>query len=347
MIDFFGSGYDVAGKMGLLEELARIHCPIARLSFVDGSGKPRFSIEYDRLRELFRGRHYNFMRGDLERVLYEKVQNRVDFHFATSVRALEQNDDRVDVTLTDGSTDSFDLVVGADGVHSHVRRLAFGDAFHFERFLGYACAAFTLDPVLGVEGDSFATLTEPHRQVSIYPIRGCRLATLFLHRTDAPIAGLAPDRAAKRLAAAFDGMDWLVPVLIDRMREAPSLFFDDITQIEIPSWSHGRTVLLGDACWCVSLLAGQGASLAMAGAYLLARELSAYPGDVGFALTCYERQLKPAIMRKQRAGRRMAKWFVPENQWQLALRDLSARMSTWPVMRPLLRSRLGADSVLK
>ncbi|MBI4278745.1 MAG: FAD-dependent monooxygenase [Armatimonadetes bacterium] len=138
MMDFFGSGYDAAERLGLLPDLEAIHYPIGRLTFVDARGHERFSLPYAPLRRrLFSNRHFNFMRGDLERVLYDRFEGRRAIRFGTTVARFEQDQTSVQVTLSDGTVERVDLLVGADGVHSHVRALAFGGETRFARLLGY------------------------------------------------------------------------------------------------------------------------------------------------------------------------------------------------------------------
>jgi 2-polyprenyl-6-methoxyphenol hydroxylase-like FAD-dependent oxidoreductase len=345
MIDFFGSGYDVAERMNLLDALAMIHYPVGRLSLLAPSGREKLALPYPTLRKrLFADRHFNFMRGDLERLLHARVANDVAIRFRTTVDALAQEGSVVRAALSDGSLETFDLVVGADGVHSRVRELAFGAEAGFSRYLGFHTAAFVVDDeqLCRETGDAFQTMTTPGRQVAIYPIRGDRVATFFIHRADEPRVDLAAAKA--ELNAVYGDLRWVVPRLLEHLERVHAPYFDTVTQIELPRWTNGRITLVGDACQCVSLLAGQGASLAMGGAYVLAEELAA--GDVDAALARYERRLRPAVERKQRAGRSIARWFVPGNQLMLALRDFTMRFTTWSLAAYLFRRKLATDSVL-
>ena len=342
MMDFFGSGYDVAEKMDLLAELEQIHYLIPRFAFLNSKGSEKFSVSYGAFRGLWGGRHFNFMRGDLERVLYSRVKDEIRLQFGTTIRSFRQCEeaDCVDVIFSDGTAGRFDLMVGADGVNSHVRRYAFGDQDRFTRFLGYHTAAFILaERPKAVRSDSLYTLTVPRRQVGVYPISGGRVATFFIHKVRQPVRDFSFESAVGELRAVYGGLDWIVPELLDRC-DRSSMYFDDVTQIELPRWRKGRVVLVGDACQCVSLLAGQGASMAMGGAYVLAEELARVEDDLPGALRRYENRVKPAIEKKQRAGRRIAGWFVPDNRARLVMNDLLTKMVEWPMAWRMLESFL-------
>ena len=348
MIDFFGSGYDVSEKMQLLKDLEKIHYPIARLAFLDANGREKFSIAYQSFRKLFKGRHFNFMRGDLERLLYSKLQDHLNLQFGMIVESVQTEANKVHVKFSDGTTGVFDLVVGADGVHSQIRKLVFGEEKHFSRFMGYYTAAFILDhpPKSLAAYDAFYTLTAPERLVGVYPIRGDRLATFFVFKVQHPVNDYSFETAEKELHNAYDEIGWIVPELLTQC-ESSSMYFDEVAQIDMPTWSRSRVVLVGDACQCVSLIAGQGASMAMGGAYILAQELAKAGRDVSVALSRYEQRVKPAIEKKQEAGRRLARWFVPGNQIQLTIRDLVIRMTDWPIANRLLKRSFASESVIR
>jgi 2-polyprenyl-6-methoxyphenol hydroxylase-like FAD-dependent oxidoreductase len=351
MIDFFGPGYEASEKMGILSEIEGIHYQIPRLAFLGSSGKEKFSLGYATLRKnLFGDRHFNFMRGDLERLLYSKIEDRVEVRLGTGVAAFEQDGARIGVRLTDGSTDTFDLLVGADGMHSRIRKLAFGPDDSFERPLGYYTAAFIVeDPKMheGV-GDALYTLTVPGRQVAVYPIGGDRLATFFIHKAEHRLYELSPETVREELHRAYGGMGWIVPELLEKCPEGGGIYFDEVAQVEMPSWRRGRVVLVGDACGCVSLLAGQGASMAMSGAYTLAEELAeARDEGIAAALARYEGKLKPLVEKRQKAGRRTARWFVPDNRAILAVRDAAMRTTMSSLASLLLRYRFAYGNTVK
>ena len=348
MIDFFGSGYDAAERLGLLSDIEQIHYPIDKLSFVDSHGHERFALSYHALRKIFYNRHFNFLRGDLERVLYSHVKDFAHFRFGVTIESIEQHTQEVIAHLSDGSSVHADLLLGADGIHSRVRSLVFGEESRFLRFLGYNTAAYIL-PFLpsGLRSDNvFTTLTVPAHQVGFYPIRDGRLAAFFLYRAQNPPAAVDPAAGFEELRSAFSGAGWVVPRLFDGI-EPGSFYFDQVSQIEAPHWSRGRVILLGDACYCVSLLAGQGSSLAMAGAYVLAQKLQASAGDVAVAAAFYENRLRPHVEKKQLAARKFARWFVPASNAMISARDSLMRLSNYSLFRPMVRRSFSPDSLFR
>jgi 2-polyprenyl-6-methoxyphenol hydroxylase-like FAD-dependent oxidoreductase len=348
MIDFFGSGFDAAERLGLLPALARIHYPISELAFVDDNGGLRFSLSYQSLRRrLFADRHFNFMRGDLEHALFQALPGFTPIRYGTTIRRCNEFGSSVDVTFSDGSTQKFDLVVGADGVHSTVRRLVFADEHEAVRPLGYRTIAFVLDDAAlnARVGDAFRMLSAPERQAAVYPLRGNRVATFFIHCTAETTSDFSLAAARDELRRVYGGFGWIVPELIERCGESSDVYFDEVAQVVVPEWHRRRIVLLGDSCQCVSLLAGQGASMAMAAAYVLAEELASTE-DVPAALARYQQRVRPSIEHKQAAGRNLARWFVPRGPVRLALRDLAMRLSMWRPVARVMRRQLAADSIV-
>jgi 2-polyprenyl-6-methoxyphenol hydroxylase-like FAD-dependent oxidoreductase len=347
MIDFFGSGYDASEKLGLLARLESIHRPVDHMRVVGADGDTRASIPYKTVRaRLFRNRHFNFMRGDLVRVLRDRVNGYCDVRLATNVVTVERHTQKTVVRLSDDTVIEADLLVGADGVHSNVRRLAFGPESHFGKAIGYTAAAFIIDNASTRlnPGRDFITFTVPNRQVSLYPIGLGRVATLFLHRSPTTVSGVSRGAPCAQLRNVYGDLQWLVPDLVDACEHARAVYFDTLEQIRMPRWSIDRVVLVGDACQCVSPLAGQGASMAVAAAYVLAEELEKQR-NVGAAMLRYQYRVQPAIERQQRAAFRMARWFVPSTSLGIRLRDAITRAAIWPSVGFVMRHRMAAQSI--
>lgn len=337
MIDFFGAGYDAAEKMGLLSELEKIHYPISGLNIKRSNGTIRYSLSYSKLRKLADGRHFNFMRGDLEHVLFQSIKDQVPIMYSTTIESVWQDEKNVYAQLSDGTKWQGDLLVGADGIRSKVRELAFGNSERYIRFLGLYTAAFTFqrtDLYRGIE-NSFDLLAEPGRQISVYPLTENRIAVFFLFRSAETNRRMLRRQALNELTSRFGDMGWIVPDILRNSEMASDFYFDAVAQVEMPQWTNGRIALVGDACHAVSLLAGQGASLAMASSYTLAQCLE--KNDVSSALTVYETSLKPQITEVQRSARNFANFFFPDTKFQLFLRDVGLRASMVPVLQSFFK----------
>ncbi|MFC4062527.1 FAD-dependent oxidoreductase [Planomonospora corallina] len=316
MIDFFGAGYDVAERMGVLPELHAVAAGIDELVYADGHGRRRAGLRYATARALLGGRVLSVMRGDLETILRSALDPGTEIRYGTGIAAVRDAPAGVDVELTDGTAHRADLLVGADGLHSEVRRLVFGPERRYLHSLGYHTASYLLeDAVLAAETGRRAVLVGvPGRQAGLYPVRDGRLAAFLVHA--APQAAPPADARAEILRR-YRGMGALVDRILAHCPRDP--YYDDVAQIRMPGWTRGRVTLLGDAAHAVSLMAGQGSSMAMGGAHTLAVELLG--AGVGAALDRYERRMRPFVLAKQRSGRAAAHWMVPRRAWRIALRN--------------------------
>lgn len=338
LLDFFGPGYDAAEAMGLLPAIEDAAYPIREVRLVDAGGRRRAAVPYGLFARAVGGRLRSLMRPDLEQLLLDALPAGVELRYGTTLAGVVDRDDGVVVTLGDGTEVSADLLVGADGIHSTVRRLVFGAESTFLRYLGFHTAAFVFDAP-GVR-DALAgqvVLTDTvDRQLGFYALRDGRIAAFAVHRAADPAV---PDDPRAAIVNTYRGLGWLVPEALDRCPPGEQVYYDQVAQIVLPSWSTGRVTLVGDACYAVSLLAGQGASLAVAGAYLLADLLHQTP-EVGAALAEYERRWRPVAEAKQQSGRAAARWFLPESTSQLWIRRVTLRAAGLPVVNRLIGATL-------
>ncbi|MQA98401.1 MAG: FAD-dependent oxidoreductase [Streptosporangiales bacterium] len=339
MIDFFGAGYDAAEAMGVLPRLRELGYRVHEARFVDGAGRRRATIGFDQFAQSVDGRLLSIMRPDLELALRESLPGAVDLRYSTSLTHIENRPEEVRVTLTDGEVVRADLLVGADGIHSRVRELVFGEERNYLRHLGFHTAAFTFThPAIHAEvGDRFHLTDSVDREVGLYALRGGRVAAFTVHRTADPTL---PDDPRATLLAEYGSLGWVVPDVLAACPPNDAVYYDQVAQVRLPSWRSGRVVLAGDACHAVSLLAGQGASLGIAGAYVLAEQLRR-AGSVEDALACYERLWRPVAEEKQAVGRRAARWFLPRSAAELRLRHVMLALSRLPGLDGLLAARLG------
>ena len=328
MIDFFGPGHEVARRMGLLPALEERRAPISSVTSVDASGRRRGEISASAYEAVATG-VISLLRGDLASVVRDDLRSPI--RYGTTVSSIDDGW----VTFSDGSCASFGLVVGADGVHSRVRELVFGSSS--VRYLGHHTAAFSFrDPLLSERiGYRYQMLTVPHRMVGCYAVRDGSMAALMLFRS--PSAALPADPVAT-LRSRFGDLGWITPSLLSVVPE--DVYYDTVSQVDMPVWHRGKVVLVGDACGAVSLFAGHGASLAMAGASVLAEELS-----FGFdgAFSRYQARMKPAVEHTQEFGRRFIGWMAPSSEWRISVRDWAFRLSGLPVVRSLIRGSVVPD----
>jgi 2-polyprenyl-6-methoxyphenol hydroxylase-like FAD-dependent oxidoreductase len=266
----------------------------------------------------------------------DAVTGRIDIRYATTIEAVRDVGPRVVVKLSDGELETGDLLVGADGIHSRTRSLVFGDDAAHVRYLGYHTSSYLLhDPGLAKEvGDRFLMVAAPDRQVGLYPTGDGRIATWLVHRS--PTRDL-PARPRDTIHDVYGtGMGDLVSRALAHCPDGNGLYYDQVAQIEMSNWSRDSATLVGDACQAVSLMAGQGASLAVAGAYVLADELRRTPA-VPAAITAYQKRMQPLAVATQRAGRRTARWLLPSSHWAINIRAAAFAALRLPGVAALLR----------
>jgi 2-polyprenyl-6-methoxyphenol hydroxylase-like FAD-dependent oxidoreductase len=330
VIDFWGLGYEVAEKMGLVEGLRQHDLDVHEFRIVDRRGRRISGIDQRAFQDLAGGRIMSLQRSAVALALYEAVKDRVTVRFGDGISTLEENPRGVNVQFQRGDPAQFDLVIGADGLHSAVRRLVFGEEPQFERFLGYYVAAFSAPGYGHRDPHVYVTYGEPGRQ--IWRITLGEDVTVFLlvfAETDAhAIPVHDPLRQKDVLARRYAGGGWETADMLSALAATTDLYFDRVSQIVMPQWAKGRIALIGDACACPSLLAGEGSAMAMAEAYTLAGELDAAGGDRDRAFRAYEQRLRPYVERKQKGARGFASSFVPTTAAGLWLRNFSINTAT-------------------
>ena len=345
IIDFWGVGYDVAERMGLLPVLHRVGYRVEEVRIVNELGQRISGFDADVLRAATHGRYLSIMRGDLAQAILSIVGDDVETIFDDSVAHLAEDADGVTVAFEQAPTRRFDLVVGAGGLHSVVRKLVFGPESRFEKYLGYYTAAFSSARYPHRDEGVYVSYAVPGRQVARYALRDGRSAFFLILASDGTLADARHDIEMQREAIrlAFGGIGWEMAEIIAAMESADDLYFDTVAQARLPHWSRGRVVLLGDAAYCPSLLAGQGSAFAMAGAHVLAHELMVANGDHRVAFAAYERRFKPFIDAKQRAAERFGGWFAPRTATALRLRNMATRVMNVPWLGPRLIARSLGD----
>jgi 2-polyprenyl-6-methoxyphenol hydroxylase-like FAD-dependent oxidoreductase len=355
-VDLRGAGRTVVERMGLMDLISAMTVTQRGIAWVDSSGRRRAEMPVS----AFGGRGIvsadEILRGDLGAILYDATHPGVSYLFDDTITTLEDEADGVLVTFEKAAARSFDLVVGADGLHSVVRRLAFGAESDAVQPIGVLNAWFTVPAEVDLDGWYLMHNAPGGRVVSIRPGRlpGEQKAALSVRSTE------ALDRSDINvqldfLERNFADVDWEAPQLLRAARNASDFYLDSMAQVKLDRWSRGRIVLLGDAGYCPTPLTGLGTSLALVGAYILAGELAAARDEatgageedaVRGAFNRYETRMRPYVEQGQELPPGGADGYAPRSALRIAMGLASMRWSQrWPLRSIMERVFSKADAI--
>jgi 2-polyprenyl-6-methoxyphenol hydroxylase-like FAD-dependent oxidoreductase len=347
VIDFWGVGYTMAERMGILPEVLEAGYSVKELRLVDTAGRTTGGFRADVFGEMVDGRFTSLPRGDLAAAIYRTIEGRVETLFGDSITGLEEHDTGIHVSFEHGPARDFDLVIGADGLHSKIRELTFGPEHQFERQLGYYVAAFEIENYQPRDELVYVSYTIPGRQVARFTLRDGRTMFLCVFTTE-HMNGLEPHGLAERkvlLHRVFDGAGWECPQIFTAINDVEDIYFDSVTQIRIDTWSKGRVMLIGDAASCASLLAGEGTGLAMTEAYVLAGELHRAKGDYRDAFRRQEQLLRPFVDGKQESAKDFASSFAPKTAFGVWIRNQATKLMAFRPIANLFIGRALRDDI--
>ncbi|MGH6956339.1 MAG: FAD-dependent monooxygenase, partial [Caulobacteraceae bacterium] len=338
IVDFWGPGFEAAERMGLAPRLREIGYRVGELRLLNARGAATVKLDTGAVNRLLGERYVSLPRGELAAAFFNLAKDRAEARFDEEIERLVEDEGGVDVTFRRGPSQRFDLVFGADGLHSKVRRLAFGEGPDPIAPLGYHVAAFTAPNYPHRDELAYVTRTVPGRQAVRFALRDGSTAFFMMMRAE--LARGRPldtsERQRAYLAETFAGVGVEAPDLVWAMEGATDLYFDIVAQVRAPAWSNGRVALVGDAAWCPSLLAGEGAAFATAGALVLAGELADAQGDHRVAFPRYERRLRAFIEKRQKSVLWMGAWFAPKTRLGLFVRDRITALAALPGLDRLL-----------
>jgi 2-polyprenyl-6-methoxyphenol hydroxylase-like FAD-dependent oxidoreductase len=345
IMDFWGVGFDVAERMHLIPRLKHAGYDAREVRIVDDSGRRIGGFCTNRLRRALCDRFFSIPRGDLSKNIYETVEAQVETVFGDSVRTLQEDQSGVAVEFDHSPPRRFDLVIGADGLHSAVRKLVFGPESSFATYLGYCAASFPVDGYPHRNDSVYVAHSRPGKQVARFALRDGRTVFFVIFAApDIPAVAHHDTDAQKALLCQILGdMGWECPEILKALDCVDELYFDSVTQVRLSQWHRGRIALVGDAAFCPSLLAGEGSSLAMAGAYLLAGELRDAGEDFRAAYSAYQRRFKRFIERKQRLAARFSRQFAPRTRLGLLVRNVASQLLDVPLVGDMMAKRMFAD----
>ena len=262
-------------------------------------------------------------RGTLTTLLYGLTKSSsVRYRFEDSIDTLDDDGTGVEVGFRSGERRRYDVVLGADGMHSNTRRLVFGPEEPFRRDLGFTFNLFSIPNDLGLSHGAII-YSEPGRTAVILAVRESpELFAMLAFATETPASGarLKAEEQIERTAQVFASGGWQVPRLVEAMRRADDLYFDTVSQIRMPCWSKGRVGLVGDSAFAPSFVSGQGTSLAIVGAYVLAGELASH-ADPTDAFASYERIARPFVQANQDLALKGGPSLLVRTQEQLDARN--------------------------
>ena len=314
-IDFRGASFRVIERMGLLPEVQRKQTRIGSISIMDRKNRKVASMP-----DGFTSGELEILRGDLAAIFHEATRATTEYIFDDSIVAAGESADGVDVSFQRGNRRRFDLVVGADGLHSKVRSVVFGDESSFVRYLGYYVSIFTIPNYLNLEhaGLYYGSLG---KKVGIFSGGDPQeaKASFFFATNSLDYARRNSEQQKEILRESFREEGWEVPRLLEWMESAPDFYFDSVSQVKMDHWSAGRCVLLGDAAYCASPLSGMGTGMAVVGAYVLAGELAEADGDFEIAFENYETRMRGFVEKCQGIADGGTDWFVPRTRVRLWL----------------------------
>jgi 2-polyprenyl-6-methoxyphenol hydroxylase-like FAD-dependent oxidoreductase len=332
-IDLRGAAVHVAERMGILADARKASTDLREVWFVDGKNQTVATMDANFGAGPGKAGDVELLRDDLAQILYAATKDTVNYIFGDSIASLAQHDEGVEVTFEHGASRTFDLVVGADGSHSNVRTLSFGEEARFSHYLGQHVAIFTIPNYLNL--DRLWLMHYVPKKMAAIMQYGSRKHTRALLMFSSPKLDYdhrdveQQKNIVKKMFAEEAG--WEFPRLLAEMRDASDFYFDDVSQIRMDHWSNGRVALVGDAACGPTLITGQGTSMAVVGAYVLAGELASAGGDYRKAFARYEHECRS---------------YMEQNQ-QIALKAKEVRLpDTWEAIEEqnaLLRAMRAAD----
>lgn len=294
-IDLRGPAMVVAEKMGMAASLRQAHLEIGKLTLFDRDGEAIVALRPEQISGGTQGLDVEVPRGDLAALLYERTRACCTYRFNDYVVALDDMGDGVEVEFKSGQREHYHYVLGADGLHSATREFAFGPEDPFIRHLGYFFIGFTMPNVFGLVSEQ-QVFSTTGRMAGLSNVRGCdRIAALMTMEIDEmPSAAERDINVQRQRFKTLFGQDrWHIPRLLEELDRADDLYCDTVSQIRMPAWSKGRIGLVGDAAHAPSFVTGQGSSLALLGAYVLAGELARHFDDPATAFARYEQEYRP------------------------------------------------------
>jgi 2-polyprenyl-6-methoxyphenol hydroxylase-like FAD-dependent oxidoreductase len=345
VIDFWGLGYTIAERMGIEADIRKVGYQIREVRSMRADGRVSARLGVDSIRRATHDRYTTVARGDLAETIYRTVENDVETIYSETITSLDNQPDGVSLTFKNSPPREFDMVVGADGLHSTVRFLAFGPESWYAHYLGCQVAACVIDGYRPRDDDVYVTHNLPGRQIGRFAMDGDRTLVLFIFRSSSPYLPTTVDSCKALLRKQFADAAWETPQILAALEDVDDVYVDVVSQIKMHKWSIGRVALIGDAGACVSLLAGEGTGLALVESYVLAGELAQAGNDITNAFTAYENRLRGFIEQKQDSAKKFISFFSARTQMGIRTRDAVMKGMNLPFVGDLVMRRSLRDDI--
>lgn len=327
-VDLFSSAAEVTRRMGCWDAIEAARTQLDAMT-IERFGKRPVEVDLSRMYAGISSQHVEILRGELTRILYGATRDTAEYMFGDSIASLHDDGTGVDVVFDSGTERRFDLVIGADGLHSNVRRLAFGPEEPLHRPLGGYLAVFSMPDVFGLGSHTLSHFSVD-KLVGIYGVHqtGQVRAGFLFRAPELQYDYHDKDEQKALLAKEFRDYGWKVPQLLEHLEQAEDFYFDSIAQITLDTWHRGRIGLVGDAGYCPGPAVGGGTSLAVVAAYVLAGELAAARSDLPSGLRNYERIIRPVVELSRRFAPKVMRTIIPASP--LALRLIPGAAAALP-----------------
>jgi 2-polyprenyl-6-methoxyphenol hydroxylase-like FAD-dependent oxidoreductase len=319
-IDVRGEALDCARRMGVLEAIKEAKLPTKGLKFMNAQNEVQGTMLVEEIGAITPD-DTEIRRDDLVDILYDKVKTNVHYKFANRITQIEQTAENVSVTFKDGSVSTYDFVIGADGIHSGVRKLVFGKEEQFTHFLNFYFCVFAVDGSLGEQNYAHMYNT-PNNMATVYFYNKDSADTLMAFRAPGKITfdRYNIQQQKQIVTDAFEGIGWKVPQLLEALKQADNFYLDQGCQIKMPAWTNGRVALIGDAGYAPAFPTGMGSTLAMHGATILADAMAEYDNHKT-AFGIYNETFRPTVEMLQATVYDGMSFVLPETNEKIYARN--------------------------
>ena len=319
-VDLFRPSMEISAKMGVLPRIETLATGTDALTMHREGRRRPIRVDLTKLTGAASDQHVEIMRDDLSEVYYDAGRDDVEYVFDDSITAISPDGE---VTFEHAPPRRFDVVVGADGLHSNVRRLVFGEEAGLTRFIGGYLAVVSAPKTMAHHNEMFGHIGVGRLAV-VYTadhLDDARIVFMFRSKKELEYDHRDALRQKELLRDAFAGMHPQVDRWLSEIDRTPAFYFDTISQLQLNTWSRGRVTLVGDAGYCPGPAVGGSTSLAVIGAYVLAGELARAGGDYERAFAAYEREMAESVLRSRAFARGAAKTIIPGSRtavWALS-----------------------------